>query len=85
MEITLSKKTIGSLILFLWLVFSVVYITNDIWSNYKDVQLVLAYDQGRADVINTIIQEAETCQIVPVFSGEKEIMIVNMACLELTQ
>ncbi len=78
----LTKKTILSLILFLWVVFSIVYIVNDIWSNYKDVQLVEAYSQGRADMVNALIQEAEKCEPFSVFSGEKEIQLMNLGCRE---
>lgn len=78
----LTKKTILCLILFLWVVFSIAYIANDIWSNYKDVQLVQAYNQGRADTVNTLIQEAEKCQPFSVFSGEKEVQLMNLGCGE---
>ena len=80
MEINFNKKTILCLILFLWVVFSVVYIINDIWSNYRDVQLVAAYNQGKTDTINTLIQEAEKCQSFSVFSGEKEIQLMKFGC-----
>ena len=77
-----TKKTILYLILFLWVIFSVVYIINDIWSNYKNVQLVNAYNQGKADTINVLITEAEKCQPFSVFSEEKEIQLIKIGCPE---
>jgi hypothetical protein len=72
-------------LVFLWIVFSIVYIINDLWSNYKNVQLVQAYNQGRADTINALIQEAEKCQPFSVYSSEKEIQLIKIGCPELTQ
>jgi hypothetical protein len=80
MEIALSKKTIGSLILFLWLVFSIVYITNNIWSNYKKVQVVESYNQGKIDTINALILEAEKCQPFPVFLNGREVQLIKLDC-----
>jgi hypothetical protein len=77
-----TLKNILKLILFLWVVFSVVYICNNIWTNYKNVQLVEAYNQGKADTINLLIQEAEKCDEIPVFSGDKEIQLIETSCLE---
>jgi len=79
-----TKKTILSLILFLWVVFSVVYIINDVWSNYRDVQLVAAYNQGKTDMVNTLIKEAEKCEPIPVFTGEKEIQLIKIGCPEVS-
>lgn len=81
MTVNFTPKTIFCLIVFLWVIFSVVYVVNDIWSNYKYVQLVQAYEQGRQDTINTLIEEAEKCQAIPVFSGEKEITLMSLSCL----
>ncbi len=81
MEIALSKKTILSLLVFLWIVFSVAYIANNLWSNYRDVQLFGAYEQGRVDTINALIQEAEKCEQVSVYSNDKEISLIAVHCL----
>ena len=77
-----TQKDILRIVLFLWVVFSVVYIANDIWTNYKDVQLVNAYDQGKVDTVNFLIQEAEKCEEIPVYSGDKEIRLIETSCLE---
>lgn len=85
MNISFTPKTILYFLVFLWIVFSVVYIVNDIWINFKNVQMGQAYEQGRADTINVLIQEAEKCQSFSVFSGEKEIQLIKIGCPELTQ
>jgi hypothetical protein len=82
MTINFTTKTILCLLVFLWIVFSVVYIINDVWSAYKNVQIVGAYEQGRIDTVNVLIKEAEKCEPVPVSSGEKEVLLMNLGCLE---
>jgi len=58
---------------------------NNVWSDFKNVQLTQAYNQGRTDTINLLIQEAEKCQPFSVFSGEKEIQLIKTGCPELMQ
>lgn len=82
MELALSKKTILHILVLLWIIFSVAYIIWDLWSDFKNVQILNAYEQGRIDIINTLMQEAEKCEPIPIFSGEKEIQLVDIDCLE---
>jgi hypothetical protein len=82
MEMTLSKKTILYFLVFLWIVFSVVYIAWDIWSDFKNVQILNAYEQGRINTINVLITEAEKCEPVTVTGVEKQISIIGTHCLE---
>ena len=81
MEIALSKKMILPLVLFLWIVFSVAYIAWDIWSDFKNIQMFNAYEQGRIDTINTLLIEAEKCEPIPVTGTEKQISVIGVHCL----
>ena len=82
MNITLSKKTILYFLVFLWIVFSVVYIIWDIWNDFKNVRILNAYEQGRTDTINVLITEAEKCEPVTITGVEKQISIIGTHCLE---
>jgi len=84
-NINFKLKKILYFLVFLWIVFSIVYIVNNVWSDFKNVQLTQSYNQGRTDTINQLIQEAEKCQPVSVFSEEKEIKLIKIGCPELTQ
>ena len=79
---TITKKLILNIILIIWIVFSVIYVAYDIWSDFKLKALNQAYQQGRADTINALIQQAEKCESIPVFSGEKKIEVINVNCLK---
>lgn len=74
------KKYWPIILVLIWVVFSLVYILNDFWSDFKEKRLLQAYEQGRTDTINTVITEAEKCQPFSVFSGEKQIQLMNLGC-----
>jgi hypothetical protein len=78
----ITKKLILNIIFLLWLIFSLGYIINDLWSDFKVVKLNQAYQQGRIDTINELIRQAQTCQQFPVFSGEKRVNLINIDCLK---
>jgi len=79
---TITKKLILNIVLILWIIFSVIYILYDVWSDFKLKVLNQAYQQGRADTINALIQQAGTCDSIPIFSGEKKIEVINVECLK---
>ena len=85
MNISLSKKTILHFFVFLWMVFSVIYIAWDIWSDFKNVQMFQAYEQGRTDTVSALIQEAEKCEPVLVTGAEKQISVISVHCLTETE
>ena len=85
MKMTLSKKTILYVLISVWIVFSVAYIISDVWGDFKNTQILSAYEQGRVDTINTLITEAENCQPFSIFSAEKQIQLININCLEITE
>jgi len=82
MNVTLSKNIILYFLVLLWIVFSLGYIINDLWSDFKNVQISQAYQRARTEIINQLIQEAEKCQPFSVFSGEKKIKLIKVDCLE---
>ncbi len=75
-----NLKIAGYFLIILWIIFSLVYILNDIWQDFKSQQLKKAYEQGKIDTINLLIKEAEKCQPVPIFGGEKEIRVIKVGC-----
>ncbi len=82
MRLNFSKKNILCFFALVWIVFSLIYIFWDLWNDFKNVQLSNAYQQGAAAAIDKIIEETEKCQIVPIFSNEKEVRLISVSCLE---
>ncbi|KPJ57138.1 hypothetical protein AMJ49_02455 [Parcubacteria bacterium DG_74_2] len=81
----ISKKLILNIIIVIWIVFSVIYIFYDFWTDFKLKILNQAYQQGRIDTINTLINQAKKCEPIPIFSGEERIEVININCLEAPQ
>jgi hypothetical protein len=78
----MDKKIIFKLVIFFWIVFSVVFILYDVWSDFKTKELNQAYQSGGTDTVNYLIQQAKNCQVVPVRSGDTQIQVVDTSCLK---
>ena len=72
------------LFVLLWVAFSIIYIS---WDIYNDV-IVNMYNkgflQGKAFAINSLIQETEKedCQPIPIFNDQKKVYVINVECLQ---
>jgi len=82
MNISLSKKSLLNILALVWLVFSLTNIFYDIWSDFKTNKMNQAYHQGKSDTINTLIEQAKQCNVIPVSSGTTTIRVINMDCLQ---
>lgn len=79
---TISKKQIVHVIAIVWVIFSLIYVCYDIWSDFKAEQLNNAYQQGRIDTVNALITQAQACNAIPVSSATTTISVVNVDCLQ---
>ena len=81
----LSKNFILKLLLVLWLVFSFGYISWSIFTNVRNKLMTQVYQQGVADTVNQLIEQAENkdCKPLSIFNKEekKNIELINTACL----
>ncbi len=74
--------TITCIILAAWLVFSCIYIANNIWGDFKNEQMAQAYSQGQNDTIVRIIDGAKQCNSFNIVSGDKQIELIAVNCLK---
>ena len=81
----LSKKNISKLLLVLWMIFSIGYISWNIWSNARYSLMSQAYQQGYTDAVNQLIQQTENsnCQPIHVYDKDKQkdVQLINTNCL----
>ena len=84
MNINFNKKTIFIVLAILWFGFSSIYIGLDIWNNFKAQQLANAFETGRVETINQIMQRVTEarCQPIRLFNEEGEVSLIDIACLE---
>ncbi len=79
----MPKKFVLRLIILIWLIFSAVYIGWDVWSDFMTQKIAQAYQAGKTDTIDALISQAEAgCQPFSVFSGDKQIQLINVSCLQ---
>jgi flagellar basal body-associated protein FliL len=78
-----SKTSILLIVLLVWVVFSLIYIGYDVWSDFKVSQMNQAYQQGRVETVNNLIGRAnQDCQPFSVNSGENKVDLINVQCLQ---
>ncbi len=82
----LNKRVIFLAAVLVWAVFSVWYIANDQWQDFKVREIEESYEAGiQAGInkaVNTVIIEASKCTQVPLSNSEKEINVVSVECLQ---
>lgn len=78
----INKATVAFIILIVWAVFSLVFIIVDAWRDFQVNQLQQAFNQGSASAISQIFSRTKDCEAVNLFSGEEEINLVRVSCLE---
>ena len=79
----LISKNIGKIVLYVWVILSVVYIGYNFWQKMVNNY----YLAGKVDTINSLIKEAEKpeCQPFSVYTNDKQIQLINVACLKQPQ
>ena len=79
-------KIIIAAVTTIWVIFSLLYIANDIWKDFKVLRYntEVSYRSGYVTAINEVINlvEKNPCNIIPLHSGEKEISLVNIECVK---
>ncbi|HHA18791.1 MAG: hypothetical protein DRQ47_09970 [Gammaproteobacteria bacterium] len=78
---SLKKIPILKVILIIWIVFASLYV---VYGEYQRVQIMVAqrsYQAGLRDAVNQLIEQAQTCQPIPVTSGEDSVSLISLACL----
>lgn len=74
-------RKIFFLFLSIWFVFSAIYIGYDQFNKFLARLSRNAYTQGFADSIMAIIDQADNCQPVRVYYGNKEKNLIDVRCV----
>lgn len=71
----------GIILLVLWIIFSLVYISLDKYNEYITRQMSSAYQAGLLDAGLSILKQAEQCEPFSVSVDEQRVDLINTACL----
>ena len=77
-----TKKITILVTIIIWIIFSVTYIINDQWQDFKIDQIQVAYQNGASSSIKTIISESAKCQPIPLFDGSTKVSLIAIECLQ---
>jgi flagellar basal body-associated protein FliL len=81
-----NKTSILIIVLLVWVVFSLIYIGYDVWTDFKVSQMNRAYQQGRTETVNSLISRAnQDCQPFSVNAGDNKVDLINVQCLQQQQ
>jgi len=81
------KNDIPKTIVIIWLFAATGYVVFNEWSGYKEKGIQAAYQQGVADTVSKLIDQAQKnpCQPIDVNLQDKKIQIVDAKCLPASQ
>lgn len=78
----MPKQLLLKIILVLYVILSLVYISVDAWGSFKANTIERSFAQGRREAILQLIEQSEKCQPVSIFADEKQAQVVSVACLQ---
>jgi hypothetical protein len=81
----LTKEDFIKSIVIIWVISSVIYIGNDIWSDYKVKGLKDAYQSGLSDATKQIFEKSLAGQCkesVQLNMGESKLELIDVKCLQ---
>ncbi len=76
------KPSPKKLLLILWLVFSIAYVGYTQYRYWQNVVAGNAYNQGLADAVAQVIQQAQKCEPFTINVGETKTELIGTACLQ---
>ena len=78
----MKKIPVLKVIFIIWVIFASLYVG---YGEYQRVQVMVAqraYNTGLRDAVNQLIQQAQTCQPIPVTSGEQRVDLIALDCIQ---
>lgn len=83
----ISIKKVITVLIIVWIVFTLIYIPWDFWNHFKNEQLTQAYNLGKSDTVNAAIKQAENekCEPFSIYNNEKQVQLINIKCLSQSQ
>jgi hypothetical protein len=77
-----KKFPVLKVIMIVWLALSTCYVVYGEYTRLKVYVAQRAYNMGLAEAVNQLIAQSQTCQPIPVTSGDKKIEVISIACLK---
>jgi hypothetical protein len=72
----------GELVLIVWILFSIMYVAQDVYKDLRSLPVETAYTKGKTEVINSVVSSAQKCQPFNVASQAGTAQLINVACIK---
>lgn len=81
---TFDKINWKATLLTLWVVFSFLYISWNMYENFKMNVMQNAYIAGQNDTVTKLLEQASNkeCKPFNVYAGDKKADLINITCLQ---
>lgn len=76
-----KKIPILKVILIVWIIFASIYVVYGEYTRMKIFVAQRSYNTGLRDAVTQLIQQAKTCQPIPVTAGEERVDLISLECL----
>ncbi len=80
MKLKLPTDNIGQIVLAVWIIFSVIFVGNNVWQNYKVNQVNAAIQAGYQQAVVDLVKQAKSCEAFPINIGESSIELKKVGC-----
>ena len=77
-----KQPPVLKVILIVWLIFASLYVVYGEYNRLNVLVAKRAYNNGRRDAVNQLIDEAQNCQPIPVTSGDRRVNLISIECLK---
>ena len=78
----ISVTPISTVLLVIWIVFSVLYVGYDLWQEIKQLPVERARSEGRMQILNELVSNTQSCKPIAVQSNVGTAQIINFACTQ---
>ena len=89
MKIKIRSKRVAQVVIALWIIFSIGYISYDQWNSYKEAALQRAYDSGIKNCVDSFLSEVKRskCEPVRVFNSDntEKVDVINIQCISFNE
>jgi len=72
-------------IIILWIVFASLYVIYGEYNRLKVYVAGASYNKGVTDAVNKLMDEAVSCQPIPVTSGDRGMNLISLDCFTVPE
>ena len=78
----MRKIPVLKVVMIVWLVLSTCYVIYGEYTRLSVYVAQRAYNMGLAEAVNQLIAQTQSCQPIPVTSGDKKVQVISIDCLK---